>query len=50
MVNTKIDMTGWKMWEHGVERSRWIVLEQVEDYMKLSLDILQSINRFKDYE
>ena len=24
--------------------------EQVEDYMKLSLDILQSINRFKDYE
>ena len=28
MVNTKIDMTGWKMWEHGVERSRWIVLEQ----------------------
>ena len=33
MVNTKIDMTGWKMWEHGVERSRWIVLEQVEDYI-----------------
>lgn len=24
--------------------------EQVEDYMKLSLDILQKINRFKDYE
>ena len=24
--------------------------EQVEDYMKLSLDILQRINRFKDYE
>lgn len=24
--------------------------EQVEDYMKLSLNILQKINRFKDYE
>lgn len=24
--------------------------EQIEGYMKLSLDILQSINRFKDYE
>ena len=24
--------------------------EQVEDYMKLYLDILQKINRFKDYE
>ena len=34
--------------EYGLEESP--NEEQVEDYMKLSLDILQKINRFKDYE
>ncbi len=33
MVEVKIDMTGWKMWEHGVSDSRLTVLEQVEDYV-----------------
>ena len=45
MVNTKIDMTGWKMWEHGVERSRWIVLEQVEDYI---VPYNKTINKHKN--
>ena len=27
------DMTGWKMWEHGVPDSRLIVLEQADDYV-----------------
>ena len=31
MVKAKIDMTGWKMWEHGVSDSRLTVLKQVED-------------------
>lgn len=34
MVKVKEDMTGWKMWEHGVEGSRLTVLEQTEDYIK----------------
>ena len=25
-----IDMTGWKMWEHGVPNSHWTVIEQVD--------------------
>lgn len=33
MVNVRIDMTGWKMWEHGVPDSRWIVIQQAEDYV-----------------
>lgn len=33
MVNVRVDMTGWKMWEHGVENSRWTVIEQAEDYI-----------------
>lgn len=36
MVNIKIDMTGWKMWEHGVPDSRLIVLERAEDYISPS--------------
>ena len=28
-----IDMTGWKMWEHGVPDSRLTVIERVEDYI-----------------
>lgn len=33
MVKVRIDMTGWKMWEHGVPESRLIVIEQAEDYI-----------------
>jgi hypothetical protein len=33
MVKVKEDMTGWKMWEHGVPDSRLIVIQQVEDYV-----------------
>ena len=31
-----IDMTGWKMWEHGVDNSRITVIKQVEDYISPS--------------
>lgn len=34
MVKVKEDMTGWKMWEHGIADSRLIVIEQVEDYVQ----------------
>lgn len=34
MVKVKEDMTGWNMWEHGVEGSRLTVLKQTEDYIK----------------
>ena len=34
MVKVKVDMTGWKMWEHGIPDSRLIVLRQVEDRIK----------------
>ena len=33
MVKVKIDMTGWKMWEHGVPESKLTVIKQVEDYI-----------------
>lgn len=33
MVRVREDMTGWRMWEHGVPDSRLIVIEQVEDYI-----------------
>lgn len=33
MVRVKEDMTGWKMWEHGVPDSRLTVIRQVEDYV-----------------
>ena len=33
MVKVREDMTGWKMWEHGVPDSRLTVIEQVEDYV-----------------
>ena len=33
MVKVKEDITGWKMWEHGVPDSRLIVVKQVEDYV-----------------
>lgn len=33
MVKVRTDMTGWKMWEHGVPDSRLTVLEQAEDYI-----------------
>lgn len=36
MVKVKTDMTGWKMWEHGVPNSRWTVIKQVEDYINSS--------------
>lgn len=35
MVKVKEDMTGWKMWEHGVPNSRLIVIKQVDDYVSL---------------
>jgi hypothetical protein len=31
MINVKIDMTGWKMWEHGVENSHWTILGRAEN-------------------
>lgn len=36
MVKVKTDMTGWRMWEHGVPNSRWTVIKQVEDYINSS--------------
>lgn len=33
MVKVKEDMTGWKMWEHGILNSRLTVIEQVEDHV-----------------
>lgn len=33
MVKAKIDMKGWKMWEHGVPDSKLTVIKQVEDYV-----------------
>lgn len=33
MVKVKEDMTGWKMWEHGVPDSRLTVIKQVEDHI-----------------
>lgn len=33
MVKVKEDITGWKMWEHGIPDSRLMVVEQVEDYI-----------------
>ena len=33
MVKVKTDMTGWKMWEHGVSDSRLMVIQQVDDYV-----------------
>ena len=33
MVRVKEDMTGWKMWEHGVPDSRIIVVKQTDDYV-----------------
>lgn len=33
MVQVRKDMTGWKMWEHGVPDSRLTVIKQVEDYI-----------------
>lgn len=33
MVKVKEDMSGWKMWEHGIPDSRLTVIKQVEDYV-----------------
>ena len=33
MVKVRADMTGWKMWEHGVPTSRLVIIEQAEDYV-----------------
>lgn len=33
MVKVKEDMTGWKMWEHGVLNSRLTVVKRVDDYI-----------------
>ena len=33
MVKVKTDISGWKMWEHGIPRSRIIVLDQTDDYV-----------------
>ncbi len=34
MIKVKVDMTGWKMWEHGVPDSKLTVIKQVEDYVR----------------
>lgn len=31
MVKVRIDMTGWKMWEHGIPDSRLMVIERADD-------------------
>lgn len=36
MVKVRIDMTGWKMSEHGVLNSRLTVIQQTDDYIKPS--------------
>ena len=36
MIKVKIDMTGWKMWEHGVPDSRLIVIKQIDDHVDSS--------------
>ena len=33
MVKVKEDITGWKMWEHGISDSKLTVVKQVEDYI-----------------
>lgn len=33
MVKVKEDITGWKMWEHGIPESRLTVVRQVDDYV-----------------
>lgn len=33
MVKVRTDMTGWKMWEHGVPNSRLTIIKQVEDHI-----------------
>ena len=33
MVKVRQDMTGWKMWEHGVPDSRLTVIKRVEGYL-----------------
>ena len=33
-MSKKIDMTGWKMWEHGQPKSRWEVIEEDFNYKK----------------
>lgn len=33
MVKVKQDMTGWKMWEHGIPNSKLTVIKQVDDYI-----------------
>lgn len=36
MIKVRTNMTGWKMWEHGVPNSRLTIIEQVEDYVSPS--------------
>lgn len=38
MVQVKEDMTGWRMWEHGIPDSRLIVKRQVEDQVESNGD------------
>lgn len=33
MVKVRQDMTGWKMWEHGVPDSRLTIIKQTDDYI-----------------
>lgn len=33
MVKVRVDMTGWKMWEHGIPDSKLTVVQQIEDYV-----------------
>lgn len=33
MVKVREDMTGWKMWEHGVPDSKIVVIKQIDDYI-----------------
>lgn len=36
MVKVREDMTGWKMWEHGIPDSKIIIIKQVDDYINPS--------------
>lgn len=34
MVKVREDMTGWKMWEHGIPDSRIIIISRTDDYIE----------------
>ena len=39
MINVKEDMTGWVMSEHGVPKSRWVVLERADGELPQTINV-----------